>query len=83
MGVNVTKAARKLHRNRNSIINEAGEEWLERHCSSEWPKGFFNFNPLTDIPDFHALRKNLKNKFSKDSVIAHFDHLFPPLKKLL
>lgn len=66
IGSKVTKAAKKLHRSRNSIINEALEEWLERHRSSQWPKGFFSFDPITDAPDFKEFRKDLTNNISED-----------------
>lgn len=39
----------------------ASEEWLEQHASSSWPKNFFDFEPLTDVPDFRQLRKDLKS----------------------
>lgn len=42
-GQRVTKVAKALHRSRNSIVNEALEEWLHKQASSEWPKGFFRF----------------------------------------
>ena len=66
MGIKITKAAKKLHRSRNSIINEAVEEWLVNHSSSQWPKGFFDFNPMTGVPDFKAFRKDLKDNISED-----------------
>lgn len=66
MGSKVTKAAKKLHRSRNSIINEAIDEWLERHYPSQWPKGFFDFDPITDIPDFKELRRDLNRDIQED-----------------
>lgn len=66
MGNKITRVAKKLHRSRNSIINEAVEEWLENHFPSQWPKGFFDFDPITDIPDFKELRKELKNNIPED-----------------
>lgn len=56
----VTKLAKKLHRSRNSIISEALEQWLERYQKSKWPKNFFDFKPLEDIPDFTSYREELK-----------------------
>jgi hypothetical protein len=59
-GERVTEMAKALHRSRNSIINEALEEWLNTHKKSQWPEGFFDFDPLEDVPNFKQLRKNLK-----------------------
>lgn len=59
-GDRVKKIAKKLHRSRNSIINEALEEWLESHASSDWPKGFFDFSPIKDVPNFKAFRDEFK-----------------------
>ena len=56
----VAKMAKVLHRSRNSIINEALEEWLNTHTSSRWPKGFFDFDPVEDVPNFKQLRVDLK-----------------------
>lgn len=66
MGSKVTQAAKKLHRSRNSIINEAVEEWLDKHNDSQWPKGFFDFEPIHDVPDFKELRKDLTQLISED-----------------
>lgn len=63
VGDRITKAAKILHRSRNSIVSEAIEEWLKRHSSSSWPKNFFNFEPIENVPDFKKLRKDLKNLF--------------------
>mgnify|MGYP003394651694 CR=1 FL=1 len=57
----VTKLAKKLQRSRNSIISEALEQWLERYQKSKWPKGFFDFEPLEDLPDFKGYRNELKS----------------------
>ncbi len=65
-GERVTKVAKALHRSRNSIVSEALEEWLERHSKTAWPKNFFDFPPLEDIPDFHSLREDLKNHLPED-----------------
>lgn len=53
------KASKKLHRIRNSIVNEAVKEWHNNHDYSPWPKDFFDFDPIADVPDFKELRKNL------------------------
>lgn len=66
MGSKVTKAAKKLHRSRNSIINEAVEEWLDKHYPSQWSKGFFDFDPIRDVPDFKELRRDLNNNILED-----------------
>lgn len=60
IGKRVTKRAKSLHRSRNSIITEALEEWLDRHSASSWPKGFFDFEPIEDVPDFKKMRGDLK-----------------------
>lgn len=41
-GERVTRIAKSLHRSRNSIVNEALEEWLGKH--TKWPKNFFDFS---------------------------------------
>lgn len=56
----VMRLSKSLKRSRNSIITEALEEWLNKHTDKPWPKGFFDFEPIEDVPDFEALRK--KNK---------------------
>lgn len=61
IGVKVTKIAEAMHRSRNSIISEALEEWVDRHTSSKWPKNFFDFEPITDVPDFKKQRLELKD----------------------
>ena len=65
----VIKAAKKLHRSRNSIINEALSEWLDKNFPSQWPKGFFDFDPVPDTPDFKELRKDLINNLPEDPLI--------------
>lgn len=62
----VNKMAADLHRSRNSIVNEALEEWLLRHSKTVWPKDFFDFEPIDDVPDFKKLRKDLKRTTSRD-----------------
>lgn len=59
-GERIDKVAKNLHRSRNSIIAEALDEWLDRHVLRQWPKSFFNFDQTEDVPDFKALRKDLK-----------------------
>lgn len=65
-GERVTKVARALHRSRNSIVNEAIEEWLGKHTQAKWPEGFFDFDPIDDVPDFKALRRDLKDNIPED-----------------
>ncbi len=66
-GERVTKMAKTLHRSRNSIVNEALEEWLNSHSSkAKWPDGFFDFSPIEDVPNFKELRKDLKDNVSED-----------------
>lgn len=60
-GERVAKMAKSLHRSRNSIINEALEDWLNKHTPSKWPKGFFDFDSVEDVPDFKKLRGDLKS----------------------
>ncbi len=59
-GERVTKMAKTLRRSRNSLVNEALEEWLNNHTQSKWPKGFFDFAPVEDVPEFKQLREDLK-----------------------
>lgn len=61
IGKKITTMAKNLHRSRNSIITDALEEWIERHASSNWPKNFFDFEPLKRVPDFKKYRKELKD----------------------
>jgi hypothetical protein len=65
-GERVTQAAKSLHRSRNSIINEALEEWLGKHIKTKWPKHFFEFSPIEDVPDFKSLRNDLKDNIKED-----------------
>jgi antitoxin (DNA-binding transcriptional repressor) of toxin-antitoxin stability system len=58
-GEKVTELAKSLHRSRNSIINEALEEWLGKHTNRAWPENFFDFELITDAPDFESYRKHL------------------------
>lgn len=60
IGEQITKVAKKLHKSRNSIITEALEEWLGKYSSAQWPKHFFDFEPVLDVPDFKAMRSDLK-----------------------
>jgi hypothetical protein len=64
-GERITRVAKSLHRSRNSIITEALDEWLDSHTQSKWPKGFFDFTPIDDVPDFKETRKEL-NDVSED-----------------
>lgn len=65
-GKRVTQIAKALHRSRNSIVNEALDEWLKKHTKTKWPKTFFDFSPIDDVPDFKSLREELKNNISED-----------------
>lgn len=60
LGERVNKTAKSLHRSRNSIVKEAVDEWLERQVTSEWPKSFFDFASIEEVPDFQATRKEFK-----------------------
>lgn len=55
------KVAKKMKRSRNSIIKEAVEEWVNLHLVQKWPNDFFDFEPVTDVPNFKAYRKELKS----------------------
>lgn len=66
VGGKLAKAAKRLHRSRNSIINEAISEWLDNHSPSGWVKGFFDFEPISDVPDFKELRKDLSHNIKED-----------------
>jgi hypothetical protein len=65
-GEKINEIAKSLHRSRNSIINEALEEWLYQHSNEKWPTDFFNFKPIKDVPDFKALRKDLSKEIKED-----------------
>ena len=59
VGQKITKRAKALHRSRNAIINEALEEWLQKHTQTSWPADFFDFEAIKDVPDFQQLRRDL------------------------
>jgi hypothetical protein len=65
-GKRVIQVAKTLHRSRNSIVNEALDEWLKKHTKTKWPKAFFDFTPMEDVPDFKSLRNDLKNNVLED-----------------
>lgn len=65
-GKRITQVSKSLHRSRNSIINEALDEWLEAHTKSKWPKNFFDFSPVEEVPDFKSFRSDLKDNFPED-----------------
>ncbi len=65
-GERIAKVAKTLHRSRNSIVNEALEEWLNQHSNERWPKNFFDFSPIKEVPDFKALREELTKDISQD-----------------
>ena len=65
-GEQITKIAKSLHRSCNSIINEALEDWLSKHTKAKWPKNFFDFSPIENVPDFKSLRDDLKENFPED-----------------
>lgn len=65
-GERISRMAKRLHRSRNSIIAEALEEWLYSHSEAKWPKGFFDFTPIEDVPDFKLYREELKDNVSED-----------------
>lgn len=60
IGERINQIATSSHRSRNSIVNEALEEWLYNHTQSHWQENFFEFMPVEDVQDFKASRKNLK-----------------------
>ncbi len=62
----VTKYAKEMHRSWNSIINEALEYWFAREKTT-WKKDFFDFDPITDVPDFKSTRGEFKN-ISEDTL---------------
>lgn len=59
VGQKITKRAKALQRSRNAIINEALEEWLQKHTQTSWPGDFFDFEAIKDVPDFQQLRRDL------------------------
>ncbi len=66
IGHKVTLIAKRLNRSQNSIINEALKEWLDRHFLSQWSEGFFDFEPITNIPDFKESQKELNKDIPED-----------------
>lgn len=61
LAAKMTKFAKMSHRSRNSIITEALEEWLNMHTPSQWPKNFFDFEPLGKTANFDQFREDFKN----------------------
>lgn len=66
IGDKINNAAKHFHKSRNSIVNEALEEWLKNHTKTEWPENFFDFSPAEDVPDFKTLREDLKDNVLED-----------------
>lgn len=58
-GERLNKAAKTAHRSRNSIVNEALEQWLTANSQEQWPKSFFEYDPIEEVPDFESYRKEL------------------------
>jgi hypothetical protein len=52
MGKKIARMAKAMRLSRKSIVNEELEDWLNKQASSKWPKGFFDFDPVEDIPNF-------------------------------
>jgi len=50
----LTKLAKTQRRSRNSVIKEAIEDWIDHYDSEAWPKGFFDFEPIKDVPNFKS-----------------------------
>ena len=44
---------------RNEIVREAIIEWANNHINLNWESGTFDFDSITDIPDFTSYRKEL------------------------
>ncbi|MFV0339625.1 MAG: CopG family ribbon-helix-helix protein [Parachlamydiaceae bacterium] len=59
-GDRIAKMAKSLQRSRNSIVAEALDEWLDRHVVPKWPKSFFDFPSVGEVPDFRSYRKELQ-----------------------
>jgi hypothetical protein len=66
MGEKVSRMAKSLHRSRNSIVTEALEEWLRNHTVTQWPRDFFEFTPIENVPDFKLFRNDLKDNVRED-----------------
>lgn len=45
----------------NAIVREALEEWCQRHANTKWEPGFFDFEPILDVPNFNEYRKEFKS----------------------
>jgi post-segregation antitoxin (ccd killing protein) len=56
----VKKLARSRNCSRSAIVNEALREWLKSNSSQRWPKRFFDFEALSEVPDFKSFRRYLK-----------------------
>lgn len=60
MAEKVIAVAKIQGKTRNAIVREALEEWYERHAISHWEPGFFDFEPISDLPDFSNYRLEFK-----------------------
>ena len=60
LGEEIAKIAKEDRCSRNAIIVEALEAFVRYKQGSSWPQGFFDFEPIGDLPDFKAMRKEFK-----------------------
>lgn len=44
------------------------DEKSDQHSKKEWPKFFFDYLPIEDVPDFKSLRNELKDNVPEDPI---------------
>jgi len=65
-GQTITNVAHALGKTRNAIVREAIEEWCNKHAPTQWEPGFFDFEPITDCPNFSQYRHEFEKQPSED-----------------
>ncbi len=56
----LTHWAKSSGQNRNAIIREAIQEWLQQRKRQEWPLAVLKFNGVADFPAFETYRDELQ-----------------------
>lgn len=53
LGSKISHIAKAQRRSHNSIISEALEAWIRENEDDNWPSGFFDFEPIDDVPELN------------------------------
>lgn len=56
--MNFKESGERIYRMEKRLRND--------HSEAKWPKGFFDFTPIEDVPDFKVFGKELKDNVSED-----------------